>query len=221
MTTAIVVGMQTERNIVGDRPGDVVIVGAGNAIKLAAIVSAAIDDGCDHVLSFGTCGALSPALAAGALVVGALMTDPPAPGVFCDAAWARRIWQRTGAEPVSVTLAAATIATAAAKVALYASTKADVVDMESCIAATIAKKRGVPFAMLRAVSDAADQDIPPAALAALSASGGVDLWSVVDSLAEDDDQLPELLRLAGSSKLAFDALTKALMDLGLNYGESD
>jgi hypothetical protein len=72
--------------------------------------------------------------------------------------------------------------------------------------------------MLRAVSDAADQDIPPAALAAMNAAGGIDVWAVIDSLAGDDSQLPALMKLADSSQLAFNILAQALADVGINYG---
>jgi adenosylcobinamide amidohydrolase len=75
--------------------------------------------------------------------------------------------------------------------------------------------------MLRSVSDTADQDIPPAALAALGAGGGVDVWAVIEQLAADDAQLPALMRLAESSSLAFGALAQALADIGMNYGAAD
>jgi hypothetical protein len=219
MKTAVVVGMQSEANIVGQRPDTVVIVGAGDAAKLAADLQAAIAGGCDRVLSFGTCGALDPVLEAGAIVVGWSMTGP-ALTIPCDRAWASSLAAATGGRVVVATVATSTVATAADKAALFAQTKACVVDFESYVAARVAWDKRVPFAMLRAVSDTADQDIPPAALTALDAGGGIDVWAVIDSLAGDDAQLPALLRLADSSTLAFNALAKALADAGVDYGET-
>ena len=215
---ALVCGMKSEAAILGKPDNAVVIVGAGNAVKLATDLHAAIDGGCTHVLSFGTCGALNPVIKTGEIVVAGMMVDPPASGIFCDAAWSKNLRERTGGRPVIGTISAVTIATAAAKAALYAATKADVVDMESWAAAAVAHAHGVPFAMLRAVSDAAGQDVPPAALAAMDAAGGVDAWGVIESLVEDDEQLPALMALDASSRLAFDALAKAVIDIGINFG---
>lgn len=220
MKTAIVVGMQSEANIVGQRPDTIVVVGAGDANKLAADLEAAIAGGCDHVLSFGACGALDPALEAGQIVVGWSLTGP-ALTIACDRAWASSLLASAGGKIVVATVATKTVASAADKAALRILTHADVVDFETCVAARVASAHGIRFAMLRAVSDTADQDIPPAALAALGAGGGVDVWAVIEQLAADDAQLPALMRLAESSSLAFGALAQALADIGMNYGAAD
>jgi nucleoside phosphorylase len=219
VTTLVVVGMKSEANIVSTMPDTVVVIGAGAAIQLTADIEAAIAGGCDHVLSFGTCGALAPDLVAGQLVVGTLIEDAPNLDIDCDETWAASIEAATGATPVSVTTAATTVATVAEKATLFASSHADVVDLESCVAARVAKAHNLPFAVLRAVSDAADQDIPPAALAALTATGNIDVGAIIASLTIDDDQIPALLKLADTSALAFNALAQALADLGINYGE--
>jgi len=62
-----------------------------------------------------------------------------------------------------------------AKAKLYAATRASAADMESHVAARAARSRGLPFAALRVVSDAADRTLPPAACVALNPSGGIDL----------------------------------------------
>jgi adenosylhomocysteine nucleosidase len=216
--TAIVVGMQSEANIVGNPDNAVVIIGAGDAAKLASDLADAINGGCDRVLSFGTCGALNPKLKAGEIVVGTA-ADGSFPIMF-DLTWTDRLVAQTNGTRVVVTGAKSTVAIAAQKADLFADSGADVVDLETCIAALFAWIKCVPFAMLRAVSDTADQDIPPAALAALNSGGGVDVWAVVDSLVGDAKQLPALIRLANSSTLAFNALAMALADIGINYGAS-
>ncbi len=222
MKIALVCGMQQEAAILGHPDNAVVIVGAGNAEKLAADLEAAIAGGCDHVLSFGTCGALNPALKVGEIVVAGLMVNPPSPGIFCDAAWSKHLRILTGGRSVVGTVSAATVATAADKAALYAAAKADVVDMESWVAAYVGKARGVPFTMLRAITDAANQDIPAAALAAMDKTGGVNwqavIWTLIDTLPSDHEELPALLNLADSAEAAFGALAQASVNAGINFG---
>ena len=220
MRFAIVVGFGQEAAIVGHPDNAVVIIGAGNAAKLASDLEAAIDGGCDHVLSFGTWGALDPAIKAGEIGVGWNIVSPSLT-IACDREWASSLIAATGARREIVTLSATTVATAAAKAALRDHTGATVVDFETPLAARIAWNRGVKFTALRAASDTADQDVPPAALAALGAGGSLDIGAVIGSLAGDMSQLPALLRLDASSHAAFDALAQALANIGINFGAPD
>jgi hypothetical protein len=216
MKFAIVVGFAQEAAIVGNPDNAVVIVGGGNAAKLASELNAAIDGGCDHVLSFGTWGALDPAIKAGEISVGWSLVGAGLT-TSCDRAWASSLIAATGARAVVVTISATTVATAADKAALRVQTGADVVDFETLVAARVAWNRGVKFAALRAASDTADQDIPPAALKALGAGGGLDVGAVIGSLFGDLRELPALERLDTSSRAAFDALPRALADIGINF----
>ena len=70
MSTLVIVGMASEKAIVGERPGIQTIVGAGNAPALAKQLEAAIAAGADHVISVGVTGALDPDLKVGEIVVG-------------------------------------------------------------------------------------------------------------------------------------------------------
>ena len=216
--TAIVCGMISEANIIGHPDNAVVIVAAGNPANLVSDLADAIKGGCDRVLSFGTCGALNPNLVAGEIVVGTAAAGP-FPIMF-DLTWTGRLVGQTRGTRVVVVKASATVTTAEQKAALFAESGADVVDLETCIAARFAYDKCIPFAMLRAVSDAANQDIPPAALAALNSGGGINVMSVIGSLLGDIRQIPALARLANSATLAFNALAAALMDIGVNYGEA-
>ncbi len=115
------------------------------------------------VVSAGACGALAPRLATGALVVpdvivldGARLPLDPLPGL-----------------PASGTLlsVAAVVDTPGAKARLWIETGATAVDMESGPAVAWARGRGVRVAVVRGVSDTA-QEAVPADLAALVESGG-------------------------------------------------
>ena len=61
MTVAVVVGMASEKAVVGERPSIQVIVGARNAPALASRLEATIAAGADRILSIGVCGALASA----------------------------------------------------------------------------------------------------------------------------------------------------------------
>lgn len=219
MKVAIVVGMQQEANIVGSPDNAVVVIGAGNPTKQAADINAAIDAGCDHVLSFGTCGALVPTLEAGAVVIGVMVTNPAEASVlYFDVSWTGRLSRATGAKLVSAAYSPTTIAASADKIAFGERTRGQVVDCETWIAAQVAHARGVPCAMVRAVSDGAAQSLTaPAVGVALNASGGVNPFAVAKSVIEDPAQLPELAALGESARLAFNALAQALADIGVDF----
>jgi nucleoside phosphorylase len=59
----------------------------------------------------------------------------------------------------------------AGKRALRAETGALAVDMESHVAARVAARRGLPFAVVRVISDSADEALPPAAQIGMKPDG--------------------------------------------------
>jgi len=223
--TCVVLGMWNEDNDLGKRDNTVAIWGLEGP-ALTSAIEGAVAGGCTRILSVGTAGALNPALKGGEVCVGVgfgvvsigSAGSAPVPPVSCDSAWSESIRRMTGATPVFITWSDTTVATASQKTALRNRTGADAVDLESITAACVAAKHHIPFGWLRVISDTADQDIPPAALAALTATGTLDIGAVIASLAADDAQLPALLALADSSSLALNALPGALLNLGVNYG---
>lgn len=207
---AIVCGLTEESNILNGPQNAVVVSSGGNIATLTARLEAAISAGCDRVLSFGTCGALNPQLEAGQMVT--------ARGFGAgDDKWWLSLASAASAKLVVVTSSTATLTTPAEKAALFARSKADVVDLETIPALRIALAHGLPAAMLRAVSDTSTQDIPPAAIASISKTGGLNLAGMFASLAEDDEQWGAFERLAESSSLAFNALALALADIGMDF----
>ena len=90
MKIAVVVGMASEKPIVGERPDIQVIVGAGNAPALASRLEATIAAGADRILSIGVCGALAPQLQVGEIVVGVSVCDSGDTIIHCDDAWTTR-----------------------------------------------------------------------------------------------------------------------------------
>lgn len=105
------------------------------------------------------------------------------------------------------------IASALEKAALYAKTGAVAVDMESHIAARVAERHNLPFAILRTISDTADHALPPAALVGMKADGGVALGAVLASLTRNPAQLPALIRTGRDAGAAFASLRRAVAAL--------
>ena len=240
MTLLVACGLQREAAIIA-RPGWVVVAGGGDAARLERELEAAVErGGVRAVLSCGVAGALDPGLKAGDVVVGELSPTnhrgegrglgeaaevfergaplpPPSqlgPGVRRGGAlveWLVR--QLPDAHRGTVVGAGTIIASAAEKTALYISTNAIAVDMESHIAARVAERHGLPFAILRTISDSADHALPPAALVGMKPDGGVALGAVLTSLARDPRQLPALIRTGRDAGAAFRALRQALGSL--------
>lgn len=90
--------------------------------------------------------------------------------------------------------------------------------MESHTVARVAAKRGLPFAVLRAVSDAADQALPPAAAFGLNEEGRVDYSAVMLSLLDEPSQISPLIRTARDTNIAMKALLRCLERLGPGLG---
>ena len=139
----------------------------------------------------------------------------------CDPVWgaslARQLKARTGPMFASDEM----LADADAKRAAHAQTSALAVDMESHVAAAVATRHGLPFAVARVVSDAADRSLPKAAQAGMAADGSMDIAAVLIALARDPRQLPALIRVGGEAEAAFRALGRGRDLLGPRLGRLD
>ena len=201
----ILVGMTREARIVGSR-ARVAVGRDGLARALAQGRPAAI-------LSFGICGALDRDLEIGDLVIADTVN-----GLAADADWSARLAQALPTARIGPFAAGNSItADAAAKASLHRQTGAIAVDMESHFAAA----SGIPFAVLRAVSDTADQSLPPAARVGLKPDGRPDIPAVLRSLLADPRQLPALIRTARDVEIAYGALRYALDLAGSGFGRLD
>lgn len=162
------------------------------------------------LMSVGIAGGLDPSLAVGSLVVGTGVG-----ALAAEAAWAAWLSARLP-EARMAPLAGVDVAvvSAAGKASLRQATGAAVVDMESHVVARIAAAHGLPFAVLRAVSDGAGDDLPRAAQVPLTEVGGVRFGRVLAEVVLRPWQVPALLRLARNTDAAVHALSQGLERLG-------
>lgn len=109
----------------------------------------------------------------------------------------RALNARFGGVTAGSLLAGTSIATTAAeKRHLLSATAAVAIDLESGAVARVAAAHRLPFAVVRAVCDPAERDLPPAALIALDRRGSIGLFRVIASVIAHPKQMPDLLDLA-------------------------
>jgi adenosylhomocysteine nucleosidase len=204
----VLAGLRSEaRCISPPRDGQRLSVALSAARRSLAEAACArlIAEGATHLLSFGLAGGLDPALPPGTLLLPDLLVFPDGTERRVEAAWHARL--STACNDLGPVIgrhlgADLAVAGAAEKSALFARTTALAVDMESHVLAQAAAAAGRPFAILRVVCDAADEALPPAALAGVKPDGSTDILRVLGSVLRHPGQIPALSRLARSAKAA-------------------
>jgi hopanoid-associated phosphorylase len=210
-----VTGMQREARLLRGRCE--VVVAGSETPTLATKIEAAIARGACALLSFGICGALSPELAVGSVVVGTA-------AIFQDKSWrADETWSAALACSCNATAGLvagsdSVVPAEEAKATLHRQTGAIAADMESHIVARVASKRGLPFAVLRAVSDDARTALPPAAAFGLNKQGKIDYSAVLLSLLDEPSQFGALIRAARNTHAALTTLRRCVERLGPGLG---
>ena len=169
----------------------------------------ALNEGAAGVLSFGLCGGLDARLSPGNLVLGSTVLAGDR-RLDCDPEWVARLTKSFPEAVVGVVLGADfIIGSSDAKAQLHSRTGAIAADMESHRVALAASEAGVPFVVLRAVSDGAADSLPLSAQAGFRPDGSVDVLSVVQGLLRRPRELPALLRTARHAGAGFKALATA------------
>lgn len=217
---AVAVGLRFEAAIA--RRDRSVRICCGRGRGLGEALEAVIKDrGCAGVLSFGLAGGLDPALAAGQVVVASAVISAGS-RIATDASWSERLLARgRGTLYRPVLGVCEPLPTRAEKLRLFRATGAAAADMESHLAARIASARNLPFAVFRVVADAADRDVPPAAIAAMRPDGTLDIGALMMCLARHPGQIPSLLALARDAWAARRTLAAPRGPLGRGFGRFD
>ena len=215
-----VTGLSREARLIAG-PNILPVVGGGHAPLLERRLKDALAKGGRRVLSIGICGALSPQLRVG----DAILASEVIAGQECFAthgSWTRELSARLPDAVVAPLAGTDAMSTdRGSKARLRAATRASAVDMESHIAARVARVHGVPFAALRVVSDAAHRTLPPAAHVALHPSGRIDMAAVLRSLLRAPLQIPALIRTAWEAEIAFATLLRCRSVLDGGFAGAD
>ena len=186
-----------------------VAVGGGTHAGAITVAERLVAQGAQALVSFGLAGGLVPELRPGELLVPHMVyaggecfpTDPHVSQLL------------GGISPHTLYGAEAAVVTSEAKRDAHARTAAAAVDLESGAVARVAMAHRLPFAVLRAVCDSAERDLPPAALVALDSQGGISILRVLHSVIAEPRQLPALIKLAADAGLARRALTARVMQI--------
>jgi adenosylhomocysteine nucleosidase len=220
----IVCGLKREAAILRG-PGRTALCGDAGTLRLRLAEAASLRP--SLVVSWGLCGGLDPRLRPGDLILGGevvsnqgdVRTDEAVTASLAERLLAAGV--RGGVERFAAS--DAPVVTAAAKAGLRRMTDASAVDMESLIAGRYALEQGIPFAILRAVSDPAERDLPPLVLKAVDSNGGIDALAVVGGLIRSPGQIAGLRAAARDSRAAFQALKRGglLPGLFLGLGAAD
>lgn len=214
----VATGFNREAAIVA-QPGVVTVAGGGVAANLAAALERHVK-GARGIVSFGLTGALADGPAIGDWIVAERLTgaiDLPTDARWRDAALARLPGARRGTFYADGRM----IASIAEKRAIGQRTGALAVDMESHVAAGVALRHGMPFAVIRTVSDRVDHLLPPAITVSMRADGGIDAAAMLRSLATAPGQLADVAATIANAARGFRALARGHRALGPGLGFPD
>ena len=221
----VVCGLKREASILA---GAGRLAVCGDAPTLQRRLAGSVTSRPELVISWGLCGGLDRRLRPGDLVVGREVRSGDE-RIETDQRVTDRLAERLATAKARVSLerfagASAPVLTASRKAQLCVETGATTVDMESLIAGQFARERGAPFAILRAVADPAERDLPPLAAIATDSEGRVNARAVVAGLLRSPRQIAELVALMRDSRAAFAALERCgrlLPGLFLGLGRAD
>ena len=211
----VATGFHREAKIVA-QPGVAAVAGGGVETELEAKLEARAE-GAIGIVSFGLAGALRDGLDIGDWVVASRLkgaieteTDP----AWCDAALARLPGAQAGIAYADGRM----IDSVADKRRIGVEAGASIVDMESHIAAKVARRHGLPFAVIRCVSDRVDHTLPHAITVSMRPGGAIDGLAMLGSLLRRPGQLPDLIATMAHAGKVFRALAHGNRTLGPGLG---
>jgi len=169
--------------------------------------------GLDHplVISAGVCGALAPDLRAGDLVLPESVIGPSAERLnVTPTAYARATALAPAARRGTLATSREVVATAEAKSALFARTGAVAVDMESSLILAHVAAAGCPTLVVRGVSDAAGESLPPELIGLMTEAGTLRTARALALTLTRPRVLPRALALRRATRRALTAVARLL-----------
>ncbi|HEX6113131.1 MAG TPA: hypothetical protein VFZ10_12530 [Geminicoccaceae bacterium] len=195
----------------------------GSAERARSEAQRLLAGGAAALVSFGLAGGLAPELRTGELLLPEMVcSDGPVPWSV-DRLWRERVHARLaggGFAPKAGIIAGSDgiVATTADKRSLFEATGALAVDMESHAVAAVASAAKIPFLVLRALADPADQVVPQVAREALRPDGRIRIRATFGGVLRQPGELIPLLRLARQSALGLVSLRRGARLAGPRLG---
>jgi adenosylhomocysteine nucleosidase len=212
----VLTGLEDEAKIIGPTSGSVVsLCGARARDSLQTLLPPDITG----IVSFGVCGGLSPKVQVGDLVFGTFVTDGK--NVYqADQEWfyqmaGRLTFPHHGARVYSGGEIAGD--TPAERDHLHSAMRAWTVDDESVAVARLAASRGIPFAVVRSVSDDYLETVPPASKNATNPDGTSNVDAVLNALKQHPEQIFDLIKIGFNFERALGTLRGAVRIFGPSF----
>lgn len=163
----IVAALEMERRWTGIPEPLIEVSGAGEE-RAEAAARRLLDRGATALVSWGVAGGLDPDLKPGTVILPDTVIRPDGSGLGADLEWRDRLLARVRGRVETSTMqlfhTVSVIASVNEKCVLRERFGAVAVDMESGAVAAVAEETGIPFIAVRVVIDAADVQLPKAAL---------------------------------------------------------
>ena len=194
-------GMPVEADIARIHSKDSLVL---SGIQTVEMLQKNVPNDCTGIMSFGMCGGLRPGSpVVGQTLIASYLVGPNDETYSPDEHWVRRLFGQTYAyvQPWFSNGQFNTADTPAQRAAIYSSSRAWCIDDESLDVARFAKTRGIPFVILRNVSDQWNDDVSIAATL-LNSSGGVNPWQVFKAVITDPIDLIRIGRAYGCARRA-------------------
>jgi adenosylhomocysteine nucleosidase len=209
-------GCRVERGFLGETP--VLLARTGEGRERAARGAEELLERFPvrRMLVVGIAGGLTPALHHGSLVLARRVQDDEGTAPAPDAAWLRDAERLQGVKVGTVVTADRILVTASAKAEASArlpEQEAGAVDLESAAYATVAAGRGVPYLVLRAISDVAEEDLPLDLNRCRDGSGAISRTRVLWQAVRSPGTLPGLWQLKGRTLRCARRLAGAVEEL--------
>jgi len=192
-------------------------IGAEQAAKAATTL---IQHGADALLSWGCAGALSNALHPGDLLLPNTVKPETGKTLHTDKQWHTHLSSllRNSCKSATGALAGSAdiIAEPAQKQALYQSSGAVAVDMESAAIALIAQNAGIPFMAIRAIADDVNSIIPACINKGMDAYGNIKPARMLGLLLMHPASWRQLMRLGRQFGAAKATLSVVIENIGID-----
>lgn len=171
----------------------------------------------DGLLSFGSAGGLDPACEPGDMVIANKVIDQSNRSWTCDETWVAQLEHALSIGSGYV-YGSDTMVSVARKQQLHTQTSACAVDMESHVVARKAAEQGIPFAVLRAIVDPHDFEIPGWVSDSVRPNGTVSLLPIISGMCMFPWHIGRLASLGAHNKRAMSSLSGAVRILGPGLG---